>query len=47
MIDKDVFEMRWPVTYVDACISNVNDIEKVSLIFDNSFKIFHRNAIQY
>ena len=34
------FEMSWPVTYVDTCISNVNNIEKVYLIFDNSFKMF-------
>ena len=45
-MDKDFFEIRWPVTYVNAYISDINDIEKVSLIFDNSFKMFYKNTIQ-
>ena len=45
-MDKDFFEIRWPVTYFNAYISDINDIEKISLIFDNSFKMFYKNTIQ-
>jgi len=38
--------MRRPITYVDAYISNVNNISKTYLVFDDYFEMFPKNPIQ-
>ena len=38
--------MRWPITYIDIYIGNVDNIDKISFVFGDSFEIFPRNMIQ-
>ena len=33
------------MTYIDTCISDIDNINKVSFIFANSFEMFSRNTI--
>jgi len=37
---REHLEVRWLVSYVDTSISNIDNVEKISIVFYDDFQMF-------